>query len=745
MVSNFEQIMEVMSSLIKRIRNDKSQINFVQIGSHDCESFDDLPSSFVNINDYGHFIEPVSNVFKQLTINRVKYKNCDFHNFAIIPNSGFYSEHFHTHTKGCQSSFIKGVYYDDKPESDTWEVNKIETKTVEEFISINSPESPDVYFISTQGYDNDIVKEILNFHEPKIFFIESWDMTSINNVISSNLTETPKDIKFTTKDELFTLLDSKGYKYLHENQKDRLIAWKLNNLPINDEKIMMEKTIIEKTISDGKKYISFSLFGSDLKYYIGAEKNVLLNNQLLPDWETVIYYHPNNFRDEYLKKLKDRGAIMVDVSNVIIGGKSSEHFPFFWRFLSFLNDGMTLSRDLDSRLSNREVEYIRQWEKSREDYFIIRDHPWHSPYPSGLFGVSRKISEFETNFHDYISSNELVWGADQDILEKYMVDKKTEDILYFGYDKTETYIPRDDEDFFIGMQLDEFDNPTKPSGVKCLEFLSELNLPTNFKKNFKYFMTTLSINEPYFEKSLKFYTELHERTKNCYFNITTSQKDLERLTEHTGLTHEEFKVKYPKLSLTTVEDFNFRITFPLEMDGNGFIFNLNLKVLSIKACLQSKIKFDYLIFIDGDWGIYDGFSEDQLLKLFSIMNDNDIDFGFERPAKIGEGRVNPSQTFYADKFYDYNCLENPLWDNAHVVNEQFLVFKNNWKLTLFEQKWEQMLWYSIANNIRNYPDGFEIGISALESGMNWNYKLFSVLNNCFYFHAKYTNIKHTRF
>ena len=436
---------------------------------------------------------------------------------------------------------------------------------------------------------------------------------------------------------------------------------------------------------------------------------------------------------------------MVDVSNVTIGGRPSEEFPFFWRFLSFLNNGMTLSRDLDSRLSNREVEYIRQWEKSREDYFIIRDHPWHSPYPSGLFGVSRKIEEFESHFNEYISSNELVWGTDQDILEKYMVDKKQEDVLYFGYDKLETYIPRDDEDFFIGMQLDEFDNPTKPSGVKCLEFLSELNLPTKFKKNFKYYITTLSINEPYFNDSLTFYTELHDRTKNCYFNITTTKNDLERLTEHTGLSVEEFNIRYPKLTISTLEDFNFRITYPLEMDGNGFIFNLNLKVLSLKACLKSNIKFDYLIFIDGDWGIYDGFNEDKLMRLFDVMETNNIDFGFERPARIGDGRGNPSQTFYAEKFHDYNCLDNPLWDNAHVVNEQFLVFKNNWKLTLFEQKWEQMLWYSIANNIRNYPDGFEIGVSALESGMKWDYNLFSILNNCFYFYPKYSNIKHVKF
>jgi len=735
--------MNMMSSIIKKIREDKQEIEFVQIGSHDCESHEDLPSKFININDNGHFIEPVESAFNQLEINRIKYKNCQLHNFSIIPNDEFYSEFFHIDNKGCQSTYIKGVYYDDKPETNEWSPIKVKTKTIGEFVENNLKSIPDVYFISTQGYDNDIIKEIINLHTPKVFFAECWDMTVVNNIINSNLTETPKDIKFTTREELITILNSKGYKCFYETHKDRLLAWNLNYNPSNND--TESESTIKKIVNENGKYISFSLFGTDLKYYVGAEKNVLLNNQLLPDWNTIIYYHPNNFRIEFLKKLKDKGAIMVDVSNITIGGRPSEDFPFFWRFLSFLNDGMTLSRDLDSRMSNREVEYIRQWEKNNEDYFIIRDHPWHSPYPSGLFGIRRKLPEFEKHFNEYISSNNLVWGADQDILEKYMINKNEDNVLYFGYDKLETYIPRDDEEFFIGMQLDEFDNPTKPSGVKCIEFLSEFNLPTKFKNNFKYFITTLSINEPYFGDSLKFYSELHDITKNCYFNITTTKNDLERLTEHTGLSYDEFKIRYPKLNITTLEDFNLRISYPLEMEGNGFIFNLNLKVLSLKACLKSNIKFEYLIFIDGDWGIHDGFSEDKIYKLFDNMKSNEIDFAFERPARIGDGRHDPDKTFYAEKFYDYDCLENPLWDNAHVVNEQFLVFKNNWKLKLFEQKWEQMLWYTIANNIRNYPDGFEIGVSALESGMKWSYQLLPILNNCFYFYPKYSNIKHVRF
>lgn len=224
------------------------------------------------------------------------------------------------------------------------------------------------------------------------------------------------------------------------------------------------------------KSISYSLFGLDYKYYTGAEKNILINQKLLPEWETVIYYHPEMIRNEYIDKLSNMGAKMIDVSSFSFGNRHPKDYPFFWRFISFFNDGITISRDLDSRISEREVEYINRWLQSNKDYFIIRDHPWHSPVPSGLFGIIRRIPDFEDNFNNFISSSDLRWGTDQEILHEYMSKISNNDVFYCGYDKPETYIHRDNKDFFIGIQLDEYDNPTKPSGEQCLQYLNDLNL-----------------------------------------------------------------------------------------------------------------------------------------------------------------------------------------------------------------------------------------------------------------------------
>lgn len=225
-----------------------------------------------------------------------------------------------------------------------------------------------------------------------------------------------------------------------------------------------------------RKIISFTLFGNDIKYYIGAEKNIELTKILLPDWEIVIYYHHEMIKINYIEKFISMGVKVVDVSNITIGEKNSKEFPFFWRFLSFLNNDITIVRDLDSRFSDREIEYINRWLNNDKDYFIIRDHPWHSPVPSGLFGIKGFKLEFEEHFHSFITNSDLRWGADQDILHEYMKDIPLDNVEYCGFDKIETYIPRNNKNFFIGMQLDENDKATIPSGELCLKYLKEINL-----------------------------------------------------------------------------------------------------------------------------------------------------------------------------------------------------------------------------------------------------------------------------
>ena len=236
----------------------------------------------------------------------------------------------------------------------------------------------------------------------------------------------------------------------------------------------------------------------------------------------------------------------------------------------------------------------------------------------------------------------------------------------------------------------------------------------------KYIFTTLAVGDFYLNNAKECYTECSEKC-SADFNITTDE-----------LIDVVPRINIDLLKLDKYHD-----------DEGGFSFYLNLKVLSLKYCLDKN--YDFIIFNDADWRITNGFKEEKILNMFNHMKEQNIDFLFERPALIGSGKKDMQNCFYARKIEEYHVLEHDKWDNAHVVNEQFLVFRNTWKFRFFVNRWEQFLWYSIKNNIKNYPDGFEIGVSALEANMKWHFDSFRhLIPNCFEFHDKSGNI-HTRF
>lgn len=223
------------------------------------------------------------------------------------------------------------------------------------------------------------------------------------------------------------------------------------------------------------KAISYCLYGTELKYYIGAERNVTINKQLLPDWSSVIYYNSFQILDGWYERLVDSGANMVDVNGISL--TSSITYPMFWRYLAFLeNYQALLIRDLDSRVSLREVEYIQRWLESDRNIFIIRDHPWHAPTPGGLFGVRDSSVNLREYFTNFVQSRPHGWGTDQEMLTEYVQAGNTESVFYCGFDRADTYIPRDNLDFFIGMQIDENEQPAGSNALLSLQYLKDLRL-----------------------------------------------------------------------------------------------------------------------------------------------------------------------------------------------------------------------------------------------------------------------------
>ena len=95
----------------------------------------------------------------------------------------------------------------------------------------------------------------------------------------------------------------------------------------------------------------------------------------------------------------------------------------FWRFLSADSDDVVVSRDTDSRITQREVDAINEWLESDKDFHIMRDHPFHGTQILGGMwgcrnGILRGITEWINNYNkgDF-------WQVDQNFLKEVVYPK----------------------------------------------------------------------------------------------------------------------------------------------------------------------------------------------------------------------------------------------------------------------------------------------------------------------------------
>lgn len=229
----------------------------------------------------------------------------------------------------------------------------------------------------------------------------------------------------------------------------------------------------QSKIMNNKKYISYCLYGWQQKYIVGAIKNIQINKKLLPDWVTIIYYSSNEYDKSFINDFTQDGVIMIDVESLEIS--KNVNYQMFWRYFVFNENNISIVRDLDSRITNREVEYINRWLGSSNNYFVIRDHPWQSEIPGGLFGI-KSSNIFWEYFKKYVKETPLGWGVDQIMLKSFMDNINKDDISYFSYEYKKNYIKRDDKNFFIGIQLDENDEVISPNSTLALKYLEDINL-----------------------------------------------------------------------------------------------------------------------------------------------------------------------------------------------------------------------------------------------------------------------------
>lgn len=140
-----------------------------------------------------------------------------------------------------------------------------------------------------------------------------------------------------------------------------------------------------------KRVISFSLWGDNPTYNIGAIRNAEDAKIMYPEFECWFYIHQDTVPHETIEKLK----LLKNTKIILKSGDLNKIKPMMWRFESIDDEDVEImmSRDTDTRILLREKLAVDAWLNSGKLFHIMRDHPHHNfKILGGMFGT-RKISD----------------------------------------------------------------------------------------------------------------------------------------------------------------------------------------------------------------------------------------------------------------------------------------------------------------------------------------------------------------
>jgi len=194
-----------------------------------------------------------------------------------------------------------------------------------------------------------------------------------------------------------------------------------------------------------QKIVGFSFYGdinSDYSkkkgYFEGIIGNLELMPKYYPGWVMRLYYDLDAkdpvFQDLCQLACKHKNLDICDAKH--LPGTpfidASRVFAMNWRFFPTLDPQVDfyVSRDLDSRFSDREQSAVQEWLDSKYDFHFMRDHPHHGTKILGS-GWGSKLVRVQTRMNWQKAWNsgftdKLVWakrnsyGPDQAFLSRYV-------------------------------------------------------------------------------------------------------------------------------------------------------------------------------------------------------------------------------------------------------------------------------------------------------------------------------------
>ena len=144
-----------------------------------------------------------------------------------------------------------------------------------------------------------------------------------------------------------------------------------------------------------KKIISYSLFGNDPKYTMGAIYNSNLLTKEFPGWIMRIY-HDNTVDSRLISELSSK----ENVECVMVKDTKYSWEGLFWRFYVIADETVDrfIIRDLDCRLNRSDKYCVDEWVSSKYPFHLARCVSVHNiEMLGGLWGAVRKELNIDKN------------------------------------------------------------------------------------------------------------------------------------------------------------------------------------------------------------------------------------------------------------------------------------------------------------------------------------------------------------
>jgi hypothetical protein len=190
-----------------------------------------------------------------------------------------------------------------------------------------------------------------------------------------------------------------------------------------------------------KKVLSFSLWGNNPTYNIGAIKNAELAKNFYPDFECWFYIHKDTVPQETIDTLNSFTNTKIIFKTGDLNNENCK--PRMWRYepIDELEVEVVLSRDTDTRILFREKFAVEEWLQSGKLFHIMRDHPHHGfCILAGMFGTKKipQIPNWINLINSYNKTDNRMY--DQDFLRDIIYPIiKDDSIIHATFHKYEPH------------------------------------------------------------------------------------------------------------------------------------------------------------------------------------------------------------------------------------------------------------------------------------------------------------------